>query len=250
MPSTLDTIPAELRLKIYRNLLILPRIKLCDPSNPIYGKQHYWVEYGRMGGCGVNTPPQFLAILSVCKLIRTEALEVLFSENMFVTGECLRCYNSIFKRLPHTNRIKSMTFLHLEDLTERNRSKIIEHASGLTYIVICRLFWVNDNMLSENDGLSKDALVRWKQLKPGQIVPLDSGVYQKFPKFSQAQMTRFAAKATKIGTQITAIANVNNYSDNVYESFAFRFKLLPISKKRVKAENHPRTYDLLLLGIE
>lgn len=222
MPSTLDTIPAELRLKIYRNLLILPQINLCDPNDTVSRRSYFWVQFGRKRGCRVKTPPQFLAILSVCKLIRTEALEVLFSENMFVIGRRHRCTNSISTRLPHINLIKSMTFLHLEDHTERKRSKIIERASGLTNIIIRGHFKVfEDHLIPGYNMLSKDDLVRWKQLKPGQIVPLNSSVYRKFPNFSQAQMTRFASKSTKIGTQITAIANVSYYSISVGSPLRF-----------------------------
>lgn len=91
-----------------------------------------------------------------------------------------------------------MNFCYLESYTEENGRKLIERAPGLKNIVIAGDF-----------AVSNERFVNWKQLPIGMIVPLTSSVYQKFPVFSQAQMDRFALKATKMGTRITAIATCN-----------------------------------------
>lgn len=99
MSPTLNGIPAEPRLKIYRNLLILPQIELCNPRDTGSVQGYNGINYGPIDGCKVKVEPHFLAILSVCKLFRTEALDVLFLENKFIAGAYRKCTNAFFAKL-------------------------------------------------------------------------------------------------------------------------------------------------------
>ncbi|QDS71793.1 hypothetical protein FKW77_009414 [Venturia effusa] len=236
MPPTLYTIRPELRLKIYRNLLILPQINLCNPHDTGSVQGNNGVDYGPINGCKVKVPPQFLAIFSVCRLFHEEALDVLWGENMFIAGEYRRCTNAFFAKVCYPERIKKMTFRYLDHYTEENGSRIIEGAPNLTDVVLLGLF-----------NLPRDAFLSWMQLPIGQIIPKNSLIYYRFPAFSQAQMDRFSARTPNM--KITAMANMS--SDNIGdEDYALKLRILPVSKKSVKAEKLPRTYELLLIGFQ
>jgi len=239
MPPRLDTIPPELRLNIYRNLLLLEHIKICNNHNT---KVNAIGEPVR--GCRVKFEAEFLAILSVCRLFNREASAVLFGENMIVAGEYRKCTNNFFAKLEtghqHIKHIKKMTFRYLHQHNEKNGRELIERAPNLKNINLVGKLrsldfeWVARSLLRHLDAsqefyharLSRAATLwlnhHWysgfschglfttlfEHLPPGQIIPhdniIDKTVYNLFPKLAKGQMDRFASKITEMDTQIAA----------------------------------------------
>jgi hypothetical protein len=199
MPLTLDTIPPELRLEIFERNLIVPVIKLCNPHDT--GVLFNYEE--PVDGCRVKMPPNFLALLSVCRLFHNEAPNVLFGGNTFVAGQHRKCTNRFMAQLEplYIGLLKKMAFHYLDNHNVSNGRALIERAPNLTEID-----------LGGYCILPKNEAAAWKRVvKPGQIVLRNSPIYKRFPEFNKAQMYRFHLR----GTLITATMKVTSEDDEV-----------------------------------
>jgi hypothetical protein len=194
MSVTLDNIPAELRLKIYRNLFILPPMKVCK-CNP----QYNLIPPDKR--CHINMQYKATSqLLRVCQLFFNEGVPILYEENEFLAGSrhCTNLFMAMLeKRDGYIDEIKSFTFGGLDDFKKRYGFAVIERAPRLKNLRLGGNFLYDSVEVTQWD---KSALIR-----QGEVVQAGSIIHDRLPAFPQAKMDRFARK----GTNIVAITKVS-----------------------------------------
>lgn len=198
MPTTLTTLPAELRLKIYRTLFILDPIEISSRKAYGHGTDYNFAASKRYGSDKkFNASSQ---LLRVCGLFLHEGVPVLYGENTFVAGTRAHTksfMNMLETRNGHFRKIQTMTFDGLENLKKNYGFSVLERAPRLRNLILEGTFQLDAGEVADWDEAVGS-------LEKGNLVRAGSAVHAKLPSFPQSKMDRFKRR----GTNMTAVANV------------------------------------------
>lgn len=197
MPATLDSLPAELRLKIYRNLMLLDPIEITSPKTYGYGTVYNFnyvaIRYGRNRKNSATSQ-----LLRVSRLFYREAVPVLYGETLFIAGN--RSHTLSF--VTQLKELEGRNFKEIRHMRFDGLEKLAKHY-GLA--VLQRLPRLKNLFLYGDFELDAGGMKAWNEAiggspRAGAVVK----IHEAFPAFSQAAMDKFERR----GTTITAVAKV------------------------------------------
>lgn len=205
MPTSMDSLPVELRLKIYRNLMLLDPIKLtsrkADGNGSVYNFNAYNIQYSRSYIFRASGQ-----LVRVSRLYYREASSVLYGENLFIAG--LRDHTLSFVKEPTKlgvqvfRDVANMRFDGLQNLQHRYGLAVLSTLPRLSNLFLYGEF----TYFKDNTGAIEKT---WDEviggaLRAGTVVKNNSKIHNAFAALPQAAMDRFEER----GTTITCIAKI------------------------------------------
>lgn len=201
MPAILDSLPAEPRLKIYWNLMLLDAIEITSPKTygygTIYNFNYVAIRYGRNRKFSVTSQ-----LLQVSRLFYREAVLVLYGENLFIAGN--RSHTLSF-----VTQLKKLEGRDFEEIRHMRFDGLEKLAGHYGLAVLQRLPRLKNLFLYGDFELDAGGMNAWNEAvgvssRAGAVVKNDLKIHEAFPAFSQAAIDKFE----RGGTTITAVAKV------------------------------------------